>query len=144
MSARLRQPTIRAALALLGIAISTPLPAAPSQLEAAESAALSTDVEKAHQEGIALYRQGKIAEAEQTFRQVLKQAGRYIPARYDLGALLLNQGRMREGLAHYEFIAVKLLPQDPEAHHRCALVLNQARQTRAAITQLNKALELDD
>jgi predicted TPR repeat methyltransferase len=44
---------------------------------------------------------------------------------------------------HYEYIALKLLPENADARHRYAVVLNRARKTSAAIDQLGKALELD-
>ena len=49
-----------------------------------------------HEQGIRLYRAGKVADAENAFRAVLEAEPTHIPARYDLGALLVSQGRMRK------------------------------------------------
>lgn len=103
----------------------------------------ASERDRLHKEGVQLFREGKIEDAEQAFRKVLEQDGRYTPARYDLAALLIAQGRLREGLAHYEFIALKLLPEDVTARYRYGLALHQARRTSAAVDQLGKALEFD-
>ena len=104
----------------------------------------SSDFSVRRQAGIDLYRAGKVEAAEKVFREILKGDPHLIPVRYDLAALLVEQGRLEEGLAHYQYITFKLLPENATARHRYAIALERAGQTTAAISQLEKSLEFDE
>ena len=131
-----------AAFALLLLASGQITQAAPLSLDSSGATAESSADVELHQEGIRLYRQGDQKRAEDLFRQVVKRSPKYLPARYDLAALLIGQGRFPEGVAHYELIATKLAPNDAEARRRYAVVLNRAQRTSQAISQFEKSLQI--
>lgn len=126
-----------------GISYTAVAIAAPLNAEAQDVELASEDDRELHQEGIKQFRAGDQKQAEETFRRVVERSPRYVPARYDLAALLLGQGRLREGLAHYQFIAEKLLPNNAEARHRFALALNRVQQPNKALVQFEKCLAIN-
>ncbi|MBN8891573.1 MAG: tetratricopeptide repeat protein [Rhodospirillales bacterium] len=65
-------------------------------------------------EGVALVAQDRIAEAEASFRAVLRQAPRSVVARGNLAALLLRRGRPEQALAAFD-TALALAPGSLDA-----------------------------
>ena len=65
-------------------------------------------------QAVALHQQGKLADAEQLYRQILEIDPRVFPALYLLGVLRLEQGDSAEAIGLIEK-ALALNPNDPAA-----------------------------
>ncbi len=118
-------------LAALGLGEVSPAIAAPSAAD------------EAHNAGVEDYRAGDLPAAEKKFREAVSLDDQTLLYRNDLALLLMEQGRVSEALAHYQYAALKLAPKDADARHRYAIALNAARQVAEAAKQLEEVLKLD-
>ena len=87
----------------------------------------------------AQHRQGKLAEAEALYRQVLAQAPETVGAWIDHGVTLQGLGRLREALASYDQ-AVRRIPGHAVAWYNRALVLLDLNQHAQALESFDKVL----
>jgi tetratricopeptide (TPR) repeat protein len=81
-----------------------------SPVTAAGSTALGQDLRQALQQGIASHRAGRRAEAEAAYRAVLAARADHAEANHHLGVLLVQSGRIEDGLAHLK-AALQANPQ---------------------------------
>lgn len=99
---------------------------ADPERDEAKAAALTEQAAK-------LYRQGKIARAEQTLQDALIADVSYGPAHNNLGTIYYQQGKFY--LAAWEFeYARKVMPDRPEYHNNLGMVYE-------AVERLDKAVE---
>jgi tetratricopeptide (TPR) repeat protein len=91
--------------------------------------------------GFVLEREGLVDEATQSYRKALALDPGSASAHYNLGSSLARTGKFAEGERHLR-IAVKLKP-DAASHTGLGVVLWELRRKDEAVTQLQRALELD-
>jgi predicted O-linked N-acetylglucosamine transferase (SPINDLY family) len=97
------------------------------------------------QEGLALHRAGRLAEAERLYRQVLAADGDFYPALYLTGLLRLQQGRAVDALPYFER-ALMLQPLAPDllANYGIALdAVGRSEEGLQAFGRLVKASPKD-
>lgn len=90
---------------------------------------------------IALHQQNRLAEAEQLYRQLLRQQPGQFDALHLLGTLLRRTGNLAESLALLDR-AVKLRPGSWAAHFNRGNTLLDRRDFAAAVESLNRAIAL--
>ena len=100
-----------------------------------------TDLSALGRQAVALHRQGRLAEAENLYRQILAQDGRVFPALYLLGALRLEQGDSAEATALLER-ALALNAGDPAAWLHLGLALQGQMRFEEALAAQTRALQL--
>ncbi|HVW22814.1 MAG TPA: tetratricopeptide repeat protein [Opitutaceae bacterium] len=91
--------------------------------------------------GYDLSKQGRTAEAEHYYDQVLALNPRYADVRVDLGNVLIKQGKLAEALAQYRE-ALRLNPDFPEAHNNYGNALIAAGKYAEALAEFREALRL--
>ena len=92
-------------------------------------------------QAVALHQQGRLAEAEALYRQILATDGRIFPALYLLGMLRLEQGDSTEA-ATLLARAVAVNGNDPAAWLHYGLALQGQRRFKEALTAHERALGL--
>src|SRR5215471_1548035 len=93
------------------------------------------------QNALALHQRGHLAEAERIYRKILKGAADRFDATYLLGVVLLQRHQLVEGerlLAK----AVKLNPNDPNAHCNHGLALHELQRFDEALASYDRAIAL--
>lgn len=93
------------------------------------------------QTGLAHQQAGRLAEAEQVYRQILQQQPNYADALNLLGALLYQQGRFDEAVAFFQRV-LTLQPDNPNAFNSVGVALKGQGQVEAAIDYYRQALAL--
>jgi predicted O-linked N-acetylglucosamine transferase (SPINDLY family) len=89
--------------------------------------------------GVALARQGQLAEALAHYTEALRLRPTYAEAHNNLGIVLGRQGQVVEALAHYRE-ALRLRPTFAEAHYNLGRLLAQQGQRAEAMAALEAAL----
>lgn len=97
---------------------------------------------KHYQEAMAHYQNGKLADAERSFRKAIKINPRYADAHNDLGNVYLNMGRLKESFNAYRK-ALNLAPNHPMLVSNIGNVLMAQGEYEKALNWLNKSVELD-
>ena len=93
-------------------------------------------------QALALHRQGEWAQAERLYRLILRSDPGHAPARINLGAALLEQGRLTEALESLEE-ALALQPDNPIAYNTYGNALVRMRRMEQALTSYGRAIALD-
>ncbi len=93
------------------------------------------------EKAIALHRSGRLAEAEQLYREVLAADPRDFPARHLVGVIHAQQGRNEDALREID-AALALKPDDAEAHLNRANVLKVMGRSAEALAGYDRALDL--
>jgi predicted O-linked N-acetylglucosamine transferase (SPINDLY family) len=108
-----------------------------SQLQVSGDEALSTDLNRA----VALHRQGKLAEAERIYCDVLRQQANHFEALHLLGVIALQTSHAERAV---ELIgkAIALKPDCPEAHYNRGLALHHLKRFRDALASYDRAIAL--
>jgi predicted O-linked N-acetylglucosamine transferase (SPINDLY family) len=108
-----------------------------SQLQVSGEEALSTDLNRA----VALHRQGKLAEAERIYCDVLRQQANHFEALHLLGVIALQTSHAERAV---ELIgkAIALKPDCPEAHYNRGLALHHLKRFRDALASYDRAIAL--
>lgn len=88
-----------------------------------------------------LYQNKDYEAAETEFRKIMKIAQSNDVVRLMLGDLLNRQGRLREAREMFTEV-INRSPKNPDAYLRLANILMLENQKQAAITNLEKSLEL--
>jgi protein O-GlcNAc transferase len=101
----------------------------------------SQDIHVLGRQAVALHRQGRPAEAEQLYRQILALDPRVFPALYLLGVLRLEQGDSAEAASLIEK-ALALNPGDPAAWMHYGLALQGQSRFEDALAAQERALAL--
>lgn len=99
------------------------------------------DVHVLGRQAVALHQQGRRAEAERLYRQVLEIDPRVFPALYLLGVLRLEQGDSAEAASLIER-ALALNPNDPAAWTHYGLALHGQSRFAEAVSAQERALTL--
>ncbi len=102
----------------------------------------SAALERAFQQGLELHQQGRLAEAENAYRQVLQQSPDHAEALHLLGVAAIQTRRTRLAI---ELIgrAVALKPDHAEAHVNLGIALQQDQRPEAAIASFDRAIALE-
>ena len=93
------------------------------------------------QEGIKLYGEGKIEEAEAAFRQAIELDPQLAQAHANLGTVLANQNKMAEAILEFEE-AVRLKPEMAFLHYQLGVALYMENRAKEAINSLKEARDL--
>jgi len=91
--------------------------------------------------GIALYREGKTAEAVSHFKIAIALAPKFALPHSNLGSALLYKGEIKEAISQFK-IAIKLKPNFAQAHNNLGNALLTERKTEAAIAHYKIAISL--
>ena len=91
--------------------------------------------------GVALHHQGKLAEAERIYRDVLRQQANHFDALHLLGVIAL-QTRHTERAVELIGKAIALKPDCPEAHDNRGLALLRLNRAGEALASFEKAVAL--
>lgn len=89
--------------------------------------------------GVALARQGRLAEAIAEYNEALRIQPDFSEAHNNLGNALVREGRLVEAIAHYTE-ALRLRPDYPEAHNNLAVALSRQGRVEEAIREFEEAL----
>jgi tetratricopeptide (TPR) repeat protein len=110
---------------------------AQSQAQNSAAMALQTKFEQ----GMALLQQGKLAEAERIYREVLQQQPHHFDALHLLGLVALQTRRTERGV---ELItkAIELSPNVAAAHCNLGMGLNELKRHEEALASFDKAIAL--
>jgi len=92
--------------------------------------------------GLALYDQGKLPEAEQSYRRALQLDPEYALAHNNLGLALYDQGKLPEAVQSYRR-ALQLDPEYAVAHNNLGVALRQQGKLPEAVQSFHRALQLD-
>jgi Flp pilus assembly protein TadD len=120
-----------------GFSAAKPSAAAPKQQITKSSA----DHAAKEQQAVALINQGKLQEAEAIYRDLIAAGTRNHIVYGNLAAICGMQGRFDE-LIDLLNKALKLEPNDPDAHYNLGIALQEKGDLDAAITSYNTALGL--
>jgi tetratricopeptide (TPR) repeat protein len=93
------------------------------------------------EEGINLYREGKIEAAEASFRQAIEIDPELAQAHANLGTVLANQNKMAEAIPEFEE-AVRLKPEMAFLHYQLGVALYMENRAKEAIDSLEEARDL--
>src|SRR5262249_4678593 len=93
------------------------------------------------QHGLALHEQGRFAEAERAYEEVLRQEPRHFDALHLLGIIALQTSRTQRGI---ELIAkaIELNPNVAAAHNNLGSALNTLKRHEEALASYDKAIAL--
>ena len=92
------------------------------------------------QQALALHQAGKIAEAEQQYRNILAKEPAHAAALGLLGAACIQQNKLEEAL-QYLNQAIAINPNDANTYSNRGLVLFLLKQHKKALESFNRALE---
>lgn len=92
--------------------------------------------------GLALFAQGRVAEAEARYGRALELDPGNAQAHYNLANILANDGRLPRAIAEYGE-ALRLRPNFFEAHNNLGLAYEKAGRRREAIAEFESTLRLD-
>ncbi len=90
--------------------------------------------------GVWLGTQGKVEEAIQHYREVIRIHPYHVNSRFNLGNALLSQGKVEEALQYYEE-AIRIDPHDAQAHYNLGNALRSLGKLEEAIGHYRQALE---
>jgi tetratricopeptide (TPR) repeat protein len=93
------------------------------------------------QAGMALHRQGRLAEAERIYAQILDADPDSSQALHLLGLVHYQQGHLPEAL-RLMAAALRANPSSPDIHSNYGLALDAAKQHQEALDSFNKAIAL--
>ena len=99
----------------------------------------SLGLEEMLDQALALHQQGRMAEAERLYRQVLNASPDHFDGRHLLGMLRSQEGRHQEALTLIEG-ALLAKPDDPDALYNCGNVLAHLERYDEAIARYDAAL----
>ena len=115
-------------------------PAPNAQPQVQEPAAFALQVK--FNLGVTLHQQGKLAQAEYIYREVLRQQPDHFEALHQLGAIALETGHTERAV---ELIgkAIGLKPDNAQAHYNRGLALANLKRPEDALESYNKAIALN-
>ena len=91
--------------------------------------------------GAALHRQGKLAEAERIYRDILLQQANHFDALRLLGVIAFQTWHTERALELIEK-AIALQPNHPEAHYNRGLALQRLKRPADALASFDRAIEV--
>ncbi|MDD4497066.1 MAG: tetratricopeptide repeat protein [Methanosarcinaceae archaeon] len=102
----------------------------------------SKTTEEYYDEGLMLYKQGRLRLALEIFDRILEKAPKYFEARFYRGSSLLKLTRYEEALEAFEK-ALEIRPDNAVAWTNRGLVLLKLERFRAALDSFEKAISLN-
>ncbi len=130
-----RRRAVRGWLLLAGLA------AGAGALAATSSSGQAQTVEDAFKQGALAMRNGRPADAEQSFRQAVKLAPGMAEAHLDLGLVLGREGKIDEAIAELRR-SLQIDPKAPSGHTFLGIFLYQTDQVDDARRELAEAIRL--
>jgi predicted O-linked N-acetylglucosamine transferase (SPINDLY family) len=108
----------------------------------AKTKPVNAEAQAKFQQGLALHQQGKFAEAEGLYEDVLRQTPVHFDALHLLGVIALQSGKAQRGV---ELIkkAIAINPKVAAAHSNLGRALNELKRPTEALVCHNKAIALD-
>jgi tetratricopeptide (TPR) repeat protein len=103
--------------------------------------AKAASLASAFADGLARHQAGRLAEAEQIYRQILAALPDHFDSRQLLGAIFLQRGRHAEALQHIER-ALKSNPDNVFVLNNHGIVLQELKRYEAALKSLDHAIVL--
>jgi tetratricopeptide (TPR) repeat protein/mono/diheme cytochrome c family protein len=91
--------------------------------------------------GIALTGQGRLVEATDEFREVIRVRPDHANAHYNLGCVLRLQKQLDEASEHFEQ-ALRVKPHHAEAHNNLAIILHEQGRFQEAVGHYREALRI--
>ena len=91
--------------------------------------------------GIALTGQGRLAEAGDEFRRVIRSRPDHAHAHYNLGCVLRLQQQFAEAATHFQQ-ALRINPEHAEAHNNLAIILHGQGRFQEAVEYYQEALRI--
>ncbi len=91
--------------------------------------------------GLVYQIQGRLAEAEREYREVLELNPNYESAHNNLGSVLMSTGRLPEAIAQF-YASIALDPNYASVHYNLADALSQVGRSQEAIEEYQRALQL--
>ncbi|TDN61535.1 tetratricopeptide repeat-containing glycosyltransferase family protein [Paraburkholderia sp. BL10I2N1] len=98
-------------------------------------------IESLLQEGVTLQQNGALAEAEDTYREILAVRPKHLNATQLLGALMLQTGRLREGIALLQ-AAIAIDGTQAPIHSNLAYALNAVQRYDEGLASAKRAIRL--
>jgi Flp pilus assembly protein TadD len=102
---------------------------------------MESTVNQILQQAIASHKEGKIDEAEKSYKKAIELKPDYAEAHYNLGVMLQNLGRFDEAEKSYKK-AIELKPDFPEAYNNLGATLLKLSKIEEAEKSYKKAIEL--
>ena len=102
---------------------------------------VSATLQAKFQQGLALHQQGRFAEAERTYQEILQEEPIHFGALHALGMVALQTDRTQRGV---ELIAkaIKIKPNVAAAHHNLGYAFRALKRYQEALASYDKAIEL--
>ena len=102
---------------------------------------VSTAIQAKFQQGLALHQQGRLAEAERTYQEILQEEPNHFGALHALGAAALQTHRPQQGV---DFIAkaIELNPDVAAAHSHLGSALSILERYQEALASYDRAIAL--
>ncbi len=113
----------------------------PTLKSSPEIVAQNQDALERLQQGINLYREGKMEAAEAAFRQAIEMEPELAQAHANLGTVLANQNKVAEAIPQFEE-AVRLKPEMAFLHYQLGVALYMENRAEEAIDSLKEARDL--
>src|SRR5262249_34431897 len=98
-------------------------------------------IQEKFRQGHALHQQGRLAEAERCYSEVLAQEPTHYNALHLLGVIALQTGRAQRGIGLI-IKAIGLNSKDPAAHSNLAMGFNELKRSAEALASCDNALAL--
>ena len=92
-------------------------------------------------QGAALHERGRLADAEQIYREVLARAADHVGALHLLGVLMAQTKRLEPGVELMRR-ALALQPNFAQAHNNCGAILRKLKRFEEALASFDKAIAL--
>jgi protein O-GlcNAc transferase len=98
-------------------------------------------VASAFAQAAALHQAGRLAEAEQIYRQILKAQPRHFESQFLLGVIYGQRGSHADAVRQFD-VAVKLNPNSASAHNSRGVALGKLKRATEALASFDRAIAL--
>jgi protein O-GlcNAc transferase len=95
----------------------------------------------AFQRAVAFHQAGRLPEAEQIYRQILKAEPRHFDSQFMLGVIYSQRGHHAEALRHID-LALKINPKSAAAHNSRGVALGKLKRPVEALASFDRAIAL--
>jgi protein O-GlcNAc transferase len=103
--------------------------------------AVSHELTLAFQQALAFHQAGRLAEAEQIYRQILKAQPRHFDSQHLLGVIYFQRGNPADAVRQID-VALRIDPQSASAHNNRGISLQTLKRFDEALASYDKALAL--
>ena len=105
------------------------------------SPAGSPELALAFKQAFAFHQAGRLAEAEQIYRQILKAQPKHFDSQHLLGIIYSQRGNPAEAVCQID-VALRINPKDASAHNNRGVSLQELKRLDEALASYDKALAL--